>query len=415
VQRRWHFEKPALDELESLAESAGYEIVGRIEQVREPDPRYQIGPGKVEELAELVKKNGAEKVIFDNPLRPLQAYNLAKATSVEALDRFQLILEIFTRRATTTEANLQIRLAKLNYDLAQAKERVRLAKKGEQPGFMGLGAYEADVYHESVKREVHAIRRKLKIVRGKRILHRERRTELGFTTISLAGYTKSGKSCLFNALAGADVQVDASLFTTLSTTTRLVVFEKRKFLLTDTVGFIDRLPLTLIEAFRSTLEETIYSDLILLMVDASETINTMERKLNACIETIERIGASGIPVVTILNKIDLISVEENQEKIRLFKEKATNLVSISALKGTNIDFLKKEILNQLKDYVRVSFTARITKETMPFMAWLFKNTDVQVAEYAADLVHVIFEAESALAEKVRNRVQKEFDGKIEKI
>ncbi len=105
-----------------MAESAGYEIVGRIEQVRQPDPRYQIGPGKVEELAELVKKNEAEKVIFDNPLRPLQAYNLAKATDVEAIDRFQLILEIFTRRATTTEANLQIRLAKLNYNLAQAKD-----------------------------------------------------------------------------------------------------------------------------------------------------------------------------------------------------------------------------------------------------------------------------------------------------
>lgn len=390
-------------------------VAGRIEQVREPDTRYQIGPGKVEELAELVKKTGAEKVIFDNPLRPLQAYNLAKATNVEAIDRFQLILEIFTRRAMTTETNMQIRLAKLQYDLTQAKERVRLAKKAEQPGFMGLGAYEVDIYYESVKKEVHAIRRKLKTIRGKRILHRERRAELGFTTISLAGYTKAGKSSLFNTLAEETVQVDTALFTTLSTTTRLVTFSRREFLLTDTVGFIDRLPLTLIEAFRSTLEETIYSDLILLLVDASEPINAMERKLNACIETIERIGASGIPVITILNKIDLISVEETQQKTELLKDKATSLVPVSALKGTNIELLKREILDQLKDYVRVSFTAPITKETMPFMSWLFDNADVQVAEYAADSVHVVFEANTAFAEEVRNRVQKEFNGKIEKV
>ena len=144
-----------------------------MEQVRQADARYQIGSGKVEELAELVEQKTAEKVIFDNLLRPVQSYNLAKATKVEIIDRFQLILEIFTKRATTAEAQMQIKLASLRYDLAQAKERVRLAKKGEQPGFMGLGAYEVDVYYESVKREIHAIRRKLKKIRVKRVLHRK--------------------------------------------------------------------------------------------------------------------------------------------------------------------------------------------------------------------------------------------------
>ncbi len=386
-----------------------------MEQVREANARYQIGPGKVEELAEMVKKTDAGKIIFDNPLRPLQAYNLAKATNVEAIDRFQLILEIFTQRATTTEANLQIRLAKLQYDLTQAKERVRLAKRGEQPGFMGLGAYEVDVYYESVKREVHGIRRKLKTTRGKRVLHRERRVELGFSTISLAGYTKAGKSCLFNTLAEETVQVDAALFTTLSTTTRLVTFSRKKFLLTDTVGFIDRLPITLMEAFRSTLEETVYSDLILLLVDASEPIDIVERKLNTCIETIERIGAAGIPVITVLNKIDLITAEETQQKMEHFKEKATNLVAISALKGTNVELLKNEILSQLRDYVRLAFTAPITNQTMSFMAWLFNTVDVRTAEYTAESVHVVFEATTSLAERVRNRVQKEFNCKIEKV
>lgn len=353
-------------------------------------------------------------MIFDNSLKPVQSYNLAKATNVEIIDRFQLILEIFTKRATTTEAQMQIQLAKLRYDLAQAKERVRLAKKGEQPGFMGLGAYEVDVYYESVKKEMHAIRRKLKKIRGKRVLHRQRRAELGFTSISLAGYTKAGKSSLFNALAQETVPVDTALFTTLSTTTRLVTFSKKKFLLTDTVGFIDRLPLTLIEAFHSTLEETIYSDLILLIVDASEPVNVAEKKLSICLDTIERIGAAGVPVITVLNKIDLISETEMRQKLESMKEKAKALVPISALFKTNLEQLKQEILRTLMNYVKASFTIPLTKETMPFLGWLFKNTDVQTTDYTENSVHVIFEASPTFAEKVRNRVEKEFNGKVEK-
>jgi GTP-binding protein HflX len=309
---------------------------------------------------------------------------------------------------------MQIQLAKLRYDLAQAKERVRLAKKGEQPGFMGLGAYEVDVYYESVKREMHAIRRKLKKIRGKRVLHRQRRAELGFVLISLAGYTKAGKSSLFNALAQETVPVDTALFTTLSTTTRLVTFSKKKFLLTDTVGFIDRLPLTLIEAFHSTLEETIYSDLILLIVDASESMNVIEKKLSVCLDTIERIGAAGVPIITILNKIDLISETEVHQKLENMKEKATALVPISALYKSNLEQLKQEILRTVKNYVRASFTIPLTNQTMPFLAWLFRNADVQTADYTESSVHVIFEANPSFAEKVRNRVEQEFNGKVEK-
>ncbi len=132
-----------------------------MEQTRPPDARYQIGAGKVEELAALVKENDANKIIFDNQLRTVQTYNLAKATKVEVIDRFQLILEIFTKRATTTEAQLQIQLATLKNELKHAKEKVRLAKMREQPGFMGLGAYEADVYREAIKRQVQTIHKKI--------------------------------------------------------------------------------------------------------------------------------------------------------------------------------------------------------------------------------------------------------------
>jgi GTP-binding protein HflX len=384
-----------------------------MEQVREYDSRYQIGAGKVEELAQLVKETEAEKVIFDNPLKPIQSYNLAKATGVEAIDRFQLILEIFTKRAMTTEAQMQIKLAKLQYDLTQAKERVRLAMKGEQPGFMGLGSYEVDVYYESVKREVHAIRRKLRKIRGKRVLHRERRTELGFSTISLAGYTHSGKSSLFNAFTEEKARVETTLFTTLSTTTRLVEFSKRKFLLTDTVGFIDRLPLTLIEAFHSTLEETIYSELILLVVDISEPLGVIEKKLSICLETIERIGASGVPMITALNKIDLMSETEIQQKISNLKGKAPNPVPISALHRTNLDQLEQEVLKTVKDYVRASFTIPLTSESMPFISSLFKSADVQTLEYKENTAHIVFKASPSFAEKVRNHVEK-LNGKFEK-
>ncbi|MEM3461354.1 MAG: GTPase HflX [Candidatus Bathyarchaeia archaeon] len=414
VQRRRNFEPSSLEELKNLAESAGYIVVGKIEQTREGDSRYQIGAGKVKELAELVKETGAQKVIFDNPLKTVQSYNLAKATGVEVIDRFQLILEIFTRRATTTEAQLQIQLARLGYELAHAKERVRLAKKGEQPGFMGLGAYEVDVYYEAVKKQVHTVRKKLKKIREKRVLHRERRAELGFLSISLAGYTNAGKSSLFNALTEEEVPVDTTLFTTLSTTTRLVEFSKKKFLLTDTVGFIDRLPLTLIEAFHSTLEETIYSDLILLVVDVSEPIYAIHKKLTVCLETIERIGASGIPIITALNKIDLISQEEIYQKLENLKETAPNPVPISALHKTNIDLLKNEILKMLKNYVQASIIIPTTNETMPFISWLFKSTDVKTIKYAENSANIVFEAAPWFAEKVKKRVE-EFNGKFEKI
>jgi len=388
--------------------------IGEIEQVREPDSRYQIGAGKVEELAQLIKETGAQKIIFDNPLKPVQAYNLAKATGVEAIDRFQLILEIFARRATTKEAKLQIQLAKLRYELTHAKEKVRLARMEEQPGFMGLGAYEVNVYYETVKRQIQTIREKLRRIRKKRILHRQRRTELGFSSISLAGYTNAGKSSLFNALTEEEVPVDDALFTTLSTKTRLVEFSRKKFLLTDTVGFIDRLPLTLIEAFHSTLEETIYSDLILLVVDVSEPMNAIEKKLSCCLETIERIGASGIPIITALNKIDLLSETEVQQKLESLKERAPNPVSISAPYKINFDLLKQDMLNMLRNHVQASFTIPLTTESMSFLSWLFNRADVQTIKYTSNSAHVIFEAIPWFAEKVKKRVEKEFNGEFEK-
>ena len=412
MQRRLNREASNLVELKRLAFSAGYDVVAEMEQTRLPDARYQLGAGKVEELAALVKEKGAEKVIFDNTLRTIQAYNLTKATGVENIDRFQLILEIFTKRATTTEANLQIQLATLKNELKHAKEKVRLSKRGEQPGFMGIGVYAADVYKETIKRQVHTIQKKLKSVREKRVLHRERRTELGFRSISLAGYTNAGKSSLFNALAEATARVDNALFTTLSTTTRLIEFSNRKFLLTDTVGFIDRLPLTLVEAFHSTLEETIFSDLIIVILDINEPIESIKKKNKTCLETIDRIGASGVPVITALNKIDRLTEAEANQKLEELKEETTNPILISAKARTNLDMVRHEILRKLEGYIQASFSAPLTNATMSLVSWVHKGADVKKTKYTENAVQMVFEANPEFAEKVKNRVE-DLNGKFE--
>ncbi len=383
-----------------------------MEQTRRPDSRYQIGAGKVEELAKMVKEANAEKVIFDNTLRTIQNYNLAKATRVEVIDRFQLILEIFRSRATTTEGQMQIQLATLQNELKHAREKVRLSKGTEQPGFMGLGAYEADVYRDAIKLQVQTIRKKLRRTREKRVLQRVRRTELGFLTVSLAGYTSAGKSTLFNALTAEQAKVEKALFTTLSTQTRIIEFSNRRFLLTDTVGFIDRLPISLIEAFHSTLEETIFSDLIVLVVDFKEPLNVIEKKIGVCTDTIERLGASGIPMVTALNKIDRLCPEERDQKIEALKDKIRNPILLSAKCQTNLDELRKFILHILENYQAAQFSIPITGDVMPFISWMHQKADIQHEEFTNTSVEIDFEANPTVMEQVKRKV-KDLNGQFQ--
>ena len=352
-----------------------------------------------------MKNFGAEKIIFDNAIKPVQAYNLAKLTGVEVIDRFQLILEIFARNASSSEAKLQIQLAKLQHELPLAKEKVKLARIEEQPGFMGLGMYEVDIYYETIRRQADHIREKLKTIGKKRRLHRTRRLELGFSLVSLAGYTNAGKSTLFNALADEAVPVDSGLFTTLSTTTRAVEFSRRKVLLTDTVGFIDRLPLTLIDAFHSTLEETVFSDLILLIVDISDPKGEIERKLSSCLDTLQKIGASGIPMVIALNKIDLISEGEKENRIAALKDVTQNPVPISALRKINLPLLKQELVVHLQSYVKASFSLSVSDESMSFLSWLFSRADVRDVKYVGNTVNVVFEAVPNFADRVKGQIE----------
>lgn len=380
-------------------------MVGSLEQVREPDPAYQIGRGKAEELARLVDELEAERAIFGNDLKPVQSYNLAKATGVEAIDRFRLILEIFARRASSKEAKLQIDLARLRYHLPRARESVRLARVGEQPGFMGLGRYEVDVYYEAIKRQISHIRRELGKIRRKRGLHRARRVDLGFSLVSLAGYTNAGKSTLFNTLTEEAVPVDSGLFTTLSTTTRAVSLARKRALLTDTVGFIDRLPLVLVEAFHATLEETIFSDAIILVVDVHEPLPEIKRKLSTCLNTLREIGATGIPLVTALNKTDLLTQSEQDRRLSDLTDLAPNPVAVSALKGTNLDELEEAVSNRLENYVVASFILPVGEEPMALISELHDLSEVLETRYEDKAVRIRLLAQAWFMAKVKGRVE----------
>lgn len=359
----------------------------------------------------MVKELDAERVIFDNALKPVQSYNLAKATNVEAIDRFRLILEIFARRASRKEAKLQIDLARLRYQLPRARESVRLARMGEQPGFMGLGRYEVDVYYEAIKRQISHIRRELGKIRSKRGLHRARRVELGFSLVSLAGYTNAGKSTLFNTLTRESVPVDSGLFTTLSTTTRAVSLAGKRALLTDTVGFIDRLPLVLVEAFHATLEETIFSNAIVLVVDIHEPLPEVRRKLSTCLNTLREIGAAGIPMVTAFSKIDLLTRRELDDRLSKLEGLSPNPVAVSALTGMNLDELEEAVSGHLENYVVASFVLPLGEESMALISELHNQAEVLETWYEDKAVRIRLLALSWFMAKVKRRVE-ELGGRL---
>ncbi|MCL7398696.1 MAG: GTPase HflX [Thaumarchaeota archaeon] len=392
-------EKPNLDELRELCLTAGYEVVYELVQRRYPHPKYNIGPGKLAELKDAVKKLNIEKIIFENDIKTVQEYNLAKALGIPVMSRVQLILEIFSLHASSKEAKLQIKLAELKYELSRAREKVRLAKMGEQPGFHGLGAYEADVYYNEINRRIHTLTRKLASIKKRRDLFRLRREKYGIPTISLVGYTNAGKSTLFNALASENVPVDNRLFTTLSTTIRLVKIKGRRAFLSDTVGFIKNLPSMLIDAFHSTLSEILFSDLILLVADFSEPVDIVKEKLVYSLETLGSIGVHSIPTLVVLNKIDLVSdAERKVEKLGL----TLPYVMISALYRTNLDLLEQTIASMMGDYVVA--TAKIDgsdESSAKVLSEICKRSNVLELKYEDGFINLKVETPNYLAEKLK--------------
>ncbi|KXA95672.1 hypothetical protein AKJ65_01160 [candidate division MSBL1 archaeon SCGC-AAA259E19] len=380
VERRLPNESSGLGELEALAETLEYEVVGRMEQTREPDPAFHIGKGKVEELAQTVDSSDTDRVIFANPLKPSQAFKLEEKIGVKVIDRFQLILEIFAMRASSPEANLQVEYARLNYELPRIKESVKRAKLGEFPGLRGGGEYGERARVEAVEKRMKTLEEKLESFEEAREQRRKRRRERGFNLVALAGYTNAGKSTLLNAISSADVEVDDRLFTTLSPRTRVMKGNSQKILVTDTVGFVDDLPPWLIEAFKAALEEVYLADLVLLMVDVSEPFEDILRKFRTSMEILSESSAD---VITVLNKIDLISESSLERKLNSLGRIFNNVKPISAKDGINLDSLKEEIRSRLLEQVQARLTTHRREGIEKLLHKLYEEAEVKDVKYSS--------------------------------
>lgn len=339
----------ALEEAKSLVDSADRQSIAVFTQKYLNHSQYGVGSGKAEEIKEFVQESGAEQVIVDERLTSRQIYNLEKLTGVQVIDRERLILDIFYSRATTTEAKLQIELAEIKYEMPRVRENAKLASGSERAGKGGMGEYTVDVKFRDLKRRMSFVKDKLDEARKKRELYHQQRVKTGMPVVSLVGYTSSGKTTLFNLLAGENKQTASSLFTTLSTTTRALEVGGREALLTDTVGFISRLPTYMIDAFKSTLEESLAADLILLLVDASGDLRDIRIKYRACWQVLDELKVDRSRVAVVFTKYDKLGSEE------LVAQLATNLdvpnpVAISSASGYGVHKLKTMMATRLKQH-----------------------------------------------------------------
>lgn len=336
----------SLDELEELAKTAGAVTVGRIIQNREAiHPGTYIGKGKIEEVQQLADEVGADAVICDDELSPAQLRNLQQELDLKVMDRTLIILDIFAARASTSEGKIQVELAQLKYRQARLVGlRDSLSRLGGGIGTRGPGEKKLEMDRRLIKDRIAQLNRELAEVKRHREVTRSRRSRQSTEVAAIVGYTNAGKSTLLNTMTGAEVLEEDKLFATLDPTTRVLALESgQEVLLTDTVGFIRKLPHHLIEAFRSTLEEAKYADIILHVVDASNP--QAEQQMLVVYETLANLGVTEKKIITLFNKQD--QIPEGQELLR--DRKADKTLYISAKKGDGLEQLKtllEEIVNE---------------------------------------------------------------------
>lgn len=356
-----------LDELAFLAETAGAITIRKFTQkLPHPDSRTFVGKGKLEEIKTYVNGKKIDLVIFDDELTGSQITNIEKELGVKTIDRSDLILDIFARRARTAQAKVQVELAQYQYLLPRLKGMWKhLERQGGGIGTRGPGETEIETDRRIVKDKINLLRKRLAEIDKQSFTQRKERGEL--IRVALVGYTNVGKSTLMNLLSKSDVFAENKLFATLDTTTRKIVFENTPFLLSDTVGFIRKLPHHLVESFKSTLDEVREADILLHVVDASHA--QYEDQIGVVNKTLQELKAFEKPILTIFNKMDLyeeknfdewLEDQVKQEILLELREKwerttEHNCVFISALERKNIDALRELILNKVRDMYQVRY------------------------------------------------------------
>jgi GTP-binding protein HflX len=395
-------DKTSMDEADSLARemaglarTLGLELIAQeTVHVRENHSRFGVGTGKAQELAESAAALGADCLILDWDSGPSQQRNWEDLTGVPAMDRQELIIQIFAGRARTREAELQVALAELTYELPRLQHRyIDLARqRGGRYGTRGAGETRRETDRRLVEERIRRLEEELEGVRKNRTLLRKKR-EKTFRSCALVGYTNAGKSSLLNALTGAGVFVEDKLFATLDTTTRVLPGKGKPILLTDTVGFIRRLPHALVDAFRSTLEEVSLADLLIHVLDASD--GDADRYFEATIRVLQELGAGHIPMITVLNKIDRL---ESRETLDGLLKRYPGSIPLSARDRSGLEELKERMEELLSgDVLRFRFPP----DRHDLAALLHRDGRVIAETYEDAYIEMEARAEKGLTRRLR--------------
>ena len=345
-----------------------------------PHPHYFVGEGKIKEIKDFIRDHEIDSVLFNGVLKPSQHYNLESLLEVQCIDRIGIILRIFTERARTREAKLQVELARLQYEAPFLREWIHIGKEGEHPGFLAGGEYRVDIYYNFVKKRINKIKQELESTRKVRNIRRNQRKEIGYINVVLVGYTNVGKSSLFNILTESEVFVDEMMFSTLSTTTRRVPEQKDLIVITDTIGFIEGMPPWLIESFKATLEEIQEADLIIWIFDGSESMNMIRRKYDVCAKAIDL--KEKCQIIPVINKLDLMrddSISKVTEEIKhLIGEEP---ILVSAKRSFGINKIVNKIMKTIKPHVEVRLEFVNSKEMQKSVSIMFEKALVKSISY----------------------------------